>query len=571
MNSTEKNMRLPIGYSDFGKILEKNLDFVDKSLLIKEIIEDNAEVLLITRPRRFGKTLNLSMLQHFFAAEVRGQATKPLFSHLKIGADENSMQHQGKYPVIFLTLKDVKDRNYHAAYENLCEVVRRLYGEHRILLESTQLYKDEKLIYQKILEKQASDSDIEESLRNLTEYLARHYGVKPWILIDEYDTPIQSGYLQGYYDEIIGFMRNFFGAALKDNPYLEKAVMTGILRISKESLFSGLNNIEVYSLLRTECSHYFGFTESETEELLRQSNLQNRLGEIKNWYNGYQVGETVVYNPWSIINCIKQKGELQPYWINTSDNALIKDLLIQSSESFKNQFQELLQGRAIERLVDENFVFGDLTKNEDAIWSLLLMAGYLKVTAQQRTSDGLLCTLAIPNQEVRNLYQQIVKQWLSSNYGIEWYNQFLNYLLTGNIIAFERCFQELMDRTISYHDTATEPEAFYHGLLVGITASLHNDANYELQSNRESGRGRYDYMIFSKDNRKPTLILEFKKIAGIDQPEKLMAKLEQGAKDALAQINQKSYVADAKRRGSSNILKLGLAFCGKHFKISYEQ
>jgi len=375
--------------------------------------------------------------------------------------------------------------------------------------------------------------------------------------------------LQGYYDEITGFMRNFFGAALKDNPYLEKAVMTGILRISKESLFSGLNNLKVCSVLNAKYSSYFGFAEAEVNALFDESQLDKSL--VKAWYNGYQIGETILYNPWSIINCIDEHGLIQPYWINTSDNALIKNLLIRSSEKFKEQFEKLLQERAVEQLIDESFVFGDLNKNENAVWSLLLMAGYLKVITQQRTGDGLLCALAIPNQEVRNLYQQIVKQWLSSNYGIEWYNQFLNHLLTGNILEFERCFKELIDRTISYHDTATEPEAFYHGLLVGVTASLHNDKNYELQSNRESGMGRYDYMIFSKDNSKPTLILEFKKIATIDHPEKLMAKLEQGAKDALAKINQKSYVADAKRRGSNNILKLGLAFCGKHFKISYEQ
>jgi len=561
-------MRLPIGYSDFREIIDGKLDFVDKTLLIKEVIEDSAKVILITRPRRFGKTLNLSMLQHFFAAEVRGQATKTLFSNLKITTDASSMEHQGKYPVIFISLKDVKDHNYKVVYDGICKLMSDVYSDHQFLLSSHKLSSQQKKVFTSILEREGSEIDIANSLKDLTRYLSEHFGAKSWVLIDEYDTPIQSGYLQGYYNEIVGFMRKFFGAALKDNPYLEKAVMTGILRVSKESMFSGLNNLKVCSVLNAKYSAYFGFTELEVNELFGRAQLDK--SSIKAWYNGYQIGETVLYNPWSIINCIDEQGLVQPYWINTSDNALIKELLIKSNENFKEQFEKLLQGRTVEKLIDENFVFGDLNKNENAVWSLLLMAGYLKVTAQQRTNQGLLCELAIPNQEVRNLYQQIVEQWLSSNYGVEWYNQLLNHLLTGNLVEFERYFKQLMDETVSYHDTATDPEAFYHGLLVGITASLHGDQNYELQSNRESGMGRYDYMVFSKDNSKPTLILEFKKLAASKNQETLETKLTECANEALAQIAQKNYVVDAQRRGSTNVLKIGLAFCGKQFKMSHE-
>lgn len=405
-------MKLPIGYSDFRTIIEKKFNFVDKSLLIKEIIEDIAQVILITRPRRFGKTLNLTMLQYFFAAEAYGVSTQGLFENLKIASEKNIMERQGQYPVIFLSFKDVKDGCYETAYANLCKCMSSLYGEYRILLDSTALPDDEKEIFKSILKQQATPANISSALIDLSKYLFRHYQVKPIILIDEYDTPIQSGYLHGYYNEIVEFMRNFFGAALKDNPYLEKAVLTGILRISKESLFSGLNNLKVYSLLNSKYGPYFGFTENEIIAVLEQANLTKDYAVIKDWYNGYQFGDSVVYNPWSIANCIDEQGLVQPYWVNTSDNTLIKKILIQSSESFKAQFEKLLLGQPVEKMVDENFVFADLQKNENSAWSLLLMAGYLKVTACARTEQGYQCALHIPNREVRSLYRQIVENWL---------------------------------------------------------------------------------------------------------------------------------------------------------------
>lgn len=419
-------MKLPIGYSDFRAIIDNKFNFVDKSLLIREVIEDSAQVILITRPRRFGKTLNLSMLHYFFAAEAYGESTKGLFANLNITEHAEYMQHQGRYPVIFLSLKDVKDHNFETAYANLCEVMRQLYSEFPYLRESELLAEDEKAVYKSIVQKLAKPEDISASLRNLCKYLARYHGVKPWLLIDEYDTSIQSGFLHGYYDEITGFMRNFFGAGLKDNPYLHKAVITGILRISKESLFSGLNNLKVYSLLNKKYGEYFGFTETEVNHIFAEAKLDQDPKIIKEWYNGYQFGEVVVYNPWSIVNCVVEKGLIQPYWVNTSDNALIKQILVNSSESFKAQFEKLLLGQSNERLVDENVVFADLQKNENAIWSLLLMAGYLKVISYQITERGEFhCELRIPNKEIRFIYCQIIENWLSNGYGIEWYDKFL--------------------------------------------------------------------------------------------------------------------------------------------------
>lgn len=566
-------MNLPVGYDNFGKVIENKLDFVDKSLFIKEIIDDvSTEVAVIIRPRRFGKTLNLSMLHHFLAAEIDGKPTKPLFEGLKIlSAGEEYQRHQGRYPVISVTLKDVKDQDYSAAYRNFCKLMSHVYLQHQSVLSSSKLNTRQKKVYELILEEKASVADMQASLFNLTHVLYLHYGIKPWLLIDEYDTPIQVGYVRGYYAEIIGLMRSLLGQSLKGNPYLQRSIITGILRVSKESIFSGVNNLEVYTLLRREYGQHFGFTEEEVSTLLKKFDLEKEAESIRDWYNGYQIGGTTVYNPWSIANCLKRRGELAPYWVNTSDNQLIRDLLVQSSSRFKSQFEQLLQGTPVDRIVDEHMVFEDLRKNESGVWSLMLMTGYLKVISQRRTDDGLYCELAIPNQEVRNLYQQIIKQWLSNGYGIEWYNTFLNHLLSGDIHAFSQELVQVMESTLSSHDMSRDPEAFYHGLMIGLTASLYHSKNYEIQSNRESGYGRYDYMIFSRDHSKPTLLLEFKRIEAIKDEKQLATKLEEAAREAVGQIDKTRYSAEAEKRGSTNIIKIGLAFCGKRFKIYAEQ
>jgi hypothetical protein len=564
-------MPLPIGYDNFRELIENQLEFVDKSLFIKEIIDDIAtKAAVITRPRRFGKTLNLSMLHHFLSQSVNGRSTKNLFDHLKISKNKDICEkYQGQYPVVFVTFKDVKHEQYEEAYERLSKLMSDVYFEHKLLLTSPKLSDSQKRTFERILERTGSKTEVTEALKDLTTYLYCHYNVNPWLLIDEYDTPIQASYVHGYYEPMMNTMRGLFGSVLKTNPYLYRAVITGILRVAKESLFSGINNLEVYSLLRSEYDQYFGFTEEEVDQLLKKADLEKNAKEIKDWYNGYQVGNTVVYNPWSVVNCIKRKGELQPYWINTSDNQLIRNTLVRSSTGFKEQFEMLLQEKPVEQFIDENTVFGDLTANESAAWSVLLMAGYLKVISHKKTDDGLSCTLAIPNKEVRNLYQQIIKQWLSNGHGIAWYNKFLDHLLTGNIELFEQELRDVMEQTVSSHDTGQNPEAFYHGLMVGLTASLYHNEHYEIQSNKESGYGRYDYLIFARDKSKPTLILEFKKVNALQLPENIEIQLEKAAQEALNQIDQKQYVAEAKQRGSAHILKIGLAFWGKRFKIKY--
>jgi hypothetical protein len=565
-------MKLPIGYDNFRKVVENQLDFVDKSLFIKEIIDNrHVEVAVITRPRRFGKTFNLSMLHHYFAKEVNGESTDGLFDRLKImDTGEEYLQHQGKYPVIFITFKEVKGMDFKQAHAQLASLMSDIYSEHKILLSSPKLDDLDKKNFNLILERQGSEQELTAALKNLTRYLAHHYGVKPWLLIDEYDTPIQASYVYGYYEPMINLMRNLFGSVLKTNSYLHRAVITGILRIAKESLFSGLNNVMVYSMLRSEYGQHFGFTEDEVDGLLKKYGLEKNSAEFKTWYNGYQAGDAIVYNPWSVTNCIGNQGKLMPYWVNTSDNLLIRNLLTGSNTSFKEQFELLLQNQTVEYLIDENTVFGDLKINTSAAWSLLLMAGYLKVVSQRLTAQGLWCTLKIPNQEVKDLYRQIIEQWLAGDRDILWYNQFLEHLLSGNLELFERGMRQILERTVSVHDTAHDPEAFYHGLMIGLTASLYQSDNYEIQSNRESGYGRYDYMIFSRDQNKLTLILEFKKVDNVRGIKKLEGNLIAAAKHALQQIDEKKYLTDALQRDRKNILKIGFAFCGKHFKFVHE-
>ena len=433
-------MKLPIGVSDFRKIIEGGFEFVDKSLFIQDVINDT-DVILITRPRRFGKTLLLSMLKYFFSNKEHQETTESLFKGLKIyESNANILSHEGKYPVIFLTLKDIKATSFENIYHNFCVKIQDLYLEHRYLLSSDKLYDEEKEVYATILNQKASLVNIEDSLKNLTKYVYKHHGVNAFILIDEYDTPIQQGRSYGFYEDVIRLFRNVLGAVLKDNIYLYKAVLTGILRISKESLFSDVNNLEVYSLIRPEYGSYFGFTEDEVNTLLTKNNLQKKSKDVKVWYNGYQIGDSLIYNPWSIINCVKQKGKLQPYWVNTSDNTLIKDLMLGSSFDFKSQFELLLQDTPIETIIDDHIVLQYLNANETAVWTLFLMAGYLKVVEQKFTDQGLMCRLAIPNREVRNLYRHIIETWLSDGRALNWYNQFLQELLNGNIERMQKIF-----------------------------------------------------------------------------------------------------------------------------------
>ncbi len=563
-------MQLPLGYDDFKKIRDKQLDWVDKSLFIQEILDDKAtEVAVITRPRRFGKTLNLSMLHYFLAAKAQGQSTQGLFDGTKIAAlGDKYMQHQGRYPVIFVTFKEVKNNHFEAAYDLMKTLMSQLYREYQHeLTNSPQLTPSDKENFLAVLEKRADESAVRSALVDLCYYLYQHYQVKPWLLIDEYDTPIQAAYVHNYYDPMLNLMRGIFGPALKTNPYLERAVITGILRVAKESLFSGLNNLKVYTLTNSQYGQYFGFTEDEVENLLQQAGLQQQAPAIRDWYNGYTAGTYTVYNPWSIVNCIREQGELAPYWVNTSDNELIKILLLGSSENFRAQFEDLLQGKTIEKALDETLAFAALKNSEKGTWSLLFAAGYLKVVASQQVEEELQCQLDIPNREVRGLYRRIIREWLADGHDTKWFDTFLNHLLTGDLAAFEHDLKHLVEQTFSVHDTSKDSEVFYHGFMIGATASLYHNENYEIKSNRESGYGRYDYMIFSHDENKLTILIELKRVPK-DTPN-LDQALEQTAQQALEQMELQNYATEARQRGRTKILQIGLAFSGKRFKLRW--
>ncbi len=566
------NIRLPIGHSDFKEIIDEKFDFVDKSLLIKDILEDG-KVVLITRPRRFGKTLNLSMLRYFF--DLNENAAN-LFENLKIWQEKKLVaEHQGQYPVIYLTFKDIKESTYEEAYQKIVEAIQMIYAEFSsVLLNSDKLADFYKNKINAILDGQIQQPTIENSILFLSKCLHDHYGKKICILIDEYDTPVHASYLNEYYDEIVSLFRNLLSAALKDNACLFKAVLTGILRVSKESFFSGLNNLMVYSILNQKYGDYFGFTEAEVSDLLEKSSLQTKSANIRRWYNGYQVGNHRIYNPWSMVSCIMKEGLLDVHWVNTSDNALIKQLLLTSKEDFKAQFERLFEGNTVSQPINEHVAFSELNTNESAVWSLFLMAGYLTADSVEWTGRGYpLCQLRIPNLEIRSLYRSIIENWLADGLALGWYDAFIESLLSGNIAEFESRLKQILEQTVSVHDLSHAPEAFYHGLLVGLTASLYDRKGYQTKSNRESGYGRYDYMILSHLPDKLTILFEFKKI---NLPKKKSANainnlLEKSAKEALRQIDTLSYLAEAKQLAAGNILKIGLAFSGKRFSLAYVQ
>lgn len=559
-------MHLPVGTSNFRKLIEykspisgEGYLFVDKTELIREILDDLTEVIVLTRPRRFGKTLNLSMLHHFFAAEVEGQFTKGLFDGLKISQDSTCMKEQGQYPVIFITFKDAKYNTYDLCVEHIKTQISTVYSEYRFLLESSQLNPEEQFLFKQILDKQADLVDWDASIKSLTKFIRKATGQSVIILIDEYDTPIQEAYLNGYYDQLISFMRNLFSSALKDNGFFKRAILTGILRVSKESLFSGLSNVKVYSVLHKQYSNYFGFTERETNELLHKAKLPVNLEKTKEWYNGYTFGGTTIYNPLSIIEFIKEEGKIDPYWINTSGNELIRELLITSDFATQDKIGQLITGEPIKEIVSEHVVFQDLKKNRAAIWGLFVMSGYLKVLSSEFTEYGTICELAIPNKEVEVLYKQVFREWLAGNRGIIWYQELLAALTFGRILEFEEKLLNAIEEMVSYHDTGkTTQEIFYQGLMLGILSGLKD--THEIRSNRESGYGRYDLLIIPKDIKKLGIVMEFK---AVDDE----SKLTDAANGALLQIKKSKYAAELCSRGINSICSMGIAFSGKAIKI----
>ncbi|QXM05194.1 AAA family ATPase [Crassaminicella indica] len=550
--------KVPIGISDFKKLITENYYYVDKSLFIKEIINDGSEVILLPRPRRFGKTLNMSMLRYFF--EKNDEDNKYLFENLKVNKYKDIMDMQGKYPVIYLTFKDIKDGNFQKCYEKMKEIISKEYSRHRYLIESQFLNEEDEIYFKDILYKRASQVEYETSLKNLSKFLSEYYNQKTIVLIDEYDTPIQSGYLSGYYKEIIEFMRNFLSGALKDNEYLQKGVLTGILRVAKESIFSGLNNLEVFTILKNSYGDKFGFLESEVEEILKHYNIEYEMDEVRKWYNGYIFGENVIYNPWSILNYVKNhENGFRPYWVNTSSNDLVKIVLTKAGETVKKELEDLIKGKAIVKQINEDIVMNDVENGSENVWSFLLFSGYLKVINENLKMGRSFCTLEIPNFEVKYLYEEIILSWFKESINNEKFNYMLKSLTTGDIETFEDIFSEYIIKSASYFDIE-ESEKFYHAFVLGILVALNEE--YEVKSNRESGYGRYDIMIIPKDKSKMGIIIEFKNVS-----KRRKETLEIAADKAIAQIKDKNYKQELLDMGIENIMELGIAFEGKEVLV----
>ncbi len=553
---------LPLGIDNFEEIISHNYHYVDKSLFIKEILDYRSKVTLIPRPRRFGKTLNLSMLKYFFEKTAKSHAS--LFDALDIANHPECMKHQGQYPVIFLTFKFIEGETWEISFEKMKRLIANEFWRHKYLLKASCLGKHQKKEFQQIIELTASDTAYEVSLRDLTSYLAQYYNTNPIVLLDEYDVPMQNGFKNNYYNKAAQFIRGFIGDGLKGNDFLNFAVITGCMRVTKESIFTGLNNPRVCTLLDDAYSDKFGLLEREVKVLLKECEAatcqQVCMEEIRAWYNGFSSGPHTIYNPWSIISFIDKKCKFDSYWINTSSNDIIKNLIKNSNEDVKEEISQLLQGKTIDKQVDENIVFADLGKKEPALWNFLLFSGYLSFKNLRLVGTHRHADLFIPNKEIISIYESTILGWFSST-EIR-YNAMLEHLVNGDISKFTELFEEFVITSFGFFDLADrkaenqEPENFYHAFVLGILATL--AGTHFITSNREAGLGRYDVMIVPKDTTKPALIIEFKKVS----PNK-HETLEIAAASALQQIADKRYAVELRHKGYMRIIPLAIVFEGK--------
>ena len=542
--------KLPIGLSDFKELIEENYYYFDKTNLIDEVIKDGSKVKLFARPRRFGKTLNMSMLKYFFDIK-KAQENRKLFKDLYIEKTEN-FKEQGQYPVVFLSLKDLKARTWEEMERGIKNLLQEVFSEHKYLIK--ELDEFDLSILKKIINKEVELEGLKSSLKFLTKILYEKYNKKVVVLIDEYDAPLVSAYHNKYYEKAKNFFKTFYSSVLKDNPYLQMGVMTGIIRVIKAGIFSDLNNLNTYTILSDFYPNCYGLTEEEVKKSLIDYNLEYEMGDVKDWYDGYRFGKSEVYNPWSILNFLHAK-ELRAYWVDTSGNDLINDVLKIVRKDIIRDLKKLFDGEGLKQNLSGT---SDLSRllSEEEIWELMLFSGYLTV---EEKIDEDYYILRLPNKEVRRLFKRtFIERYFGRGSKLI---DLMEALTENRIEDYEETLQDILLKSVSYNDTKKGNEAFYHGFILGM--SLYLEGEYIVKSNIESGLGRYDVSIEPKNKNKRGYILEFKATDNVD-------KLEEISKEALKQIEEGKYSSSLKQTDTKEILHLGIAFCGKEIKVSYK-
>ena len=560
--------QVAVGIDNYKEIIENDCFYIDKTLFIKEWWENKDKVTLITRPRRFGKTLNMSMIDTFFSINYADRGD--LFEGLNIWNEEKYRQLQGTYPVIFLSFARIKEDNYQLTKEKMREILTDLFAKHSYLRESSVLTESDIAFFSRMISENPRESDLTSSIHKLSDFLYRYYGKKTIIILDEYDTPMQEAYIHGYWDELMSFFRSLFNSTFKTNPYMERGLMTGITRISKESIFSDLNNLEVVTTTSDKYATSFGFTEEEVFNSLDEFGLGSEKEQVKQWYDGFVFGKySDIYNPWSVLNFL-DKGKYNTYWANTSSNALVGKLIRQGSKKVKTIFESLLKDEMVQCPIDEQIIFNQLDTSEGAIWSLLIASGYLKVLGKEKEEEMIragypMYDLMLTNLEVKKMFLTMVNGWF--NAADDSYSEFVNALLNNDLEAMNEYINEITMETFSYFDTTAKSmrsasERFYHGFVLGLLAEL--KGRYTITSNRESGLGRYDVMLEPNDLNDNAIIIEFKVFS-----EKKEKTLEETVEAALRQIEEKQYEATLTAKGiaSEKIYKYGFAFEGKKVLI----